>query len=193
MNVFSSCFFINFNFASTHSYLKWCKLIMFEHVLLLIPMCNSITVAWWHYTKTLTFIFFHKNSAEVHRQQDSPPQRKVKNKHVSGRKNVLGSFYSPEQTHLVVSAIQRCHTVINTLSESLQTWSVAQLYHCHMKTEGYSVQLMTSESVREQPQNFTAVIVLTFVMEALLLTSMLRTLLLKMPKIKSLPNSFSIS
>ena len=67
---------------------------MFEHVLLLIPMCNSITVAWWHYTKTLTFIFFHKNSAEVHRQQDSPPQRKVKNKHVSGRKNVLGSLYS---------------------------------------------------------------------------------------------------
>ena len=62
---------------------------MFEHVLLLIPMCNSITVAWWHYTKTLTFIFFYKNFAEVHGQQDSPPQMK---KHESGRKVFLACF-----------------------------------------------------------------------------------------------------
>ena len=77
---------------------------MFEHVLLLIPICNSITVAWWHYTKTLTFTFFHKNSAEVHRQQDSPPQRKVKNKQVSGRKNVLGSLYSAELFWICVAS-----------------------------------------------------------------------------------------
>ena len=118
---------------------------MFEHVLLLIPICNSITVAWWHYTKTLTFIFFHKNSAEVHRQQDSPPQRKVKNKHVSGRKNVLGSLYSAEQTRLVVSAIQRCHTVINTLSESFK----------HVPWLSYTPTKKTNRLVGQHRWNFS--------------------------------------
>ena len=99
--------------------------------------------------KDLTFTFFHKNSAEVHRQQDSPPQRKVKNKQVSGRKNVFRlvkeSLYSAEQTRLVVSAIQRCHTVINTLSESFK----------HVPWLSYTPTKKTNRLVGQHRWNFS--------------------------------------
>ena len=64
---------------------------MFEHVLHAHSNVQQYHSGLMALHKDLTFYFFHKNSAEVHLTSRTS-QRKVKNKHVSGRKNVLGSL-----------------------------------------------------------------------------------------------------